>query len=195
MENTLVEVSAEQTTNGTKVILALRPYESIVYVTDRFDGMDKKRVPQFGDKRVLDGEWKLSIATAKEYPTFHAECTLSELHNIGKIWPDFSGFMRYEKQVDLSGGIRSFAVLTIEEAYEGVEVWVNGENAGMKICPPYVFDITGLLKTGANTIRIEVANTLYRQVNAQYKIPNYFGPRIIVMEPSGIVGKVILSNR
>jgi hypothetical protein len=192
MENTLLEVPVEETSLGTKIHLVLRPYESIVIVTDRFAGIERKPILQLGTQWNLDGEWKLSIATAKEYPQFHDECTLLELHNVGKIWPDFSGFVRYEKQFDYQDALPSHAALSIEDAYEGVEAWVNGVNAGMKICPPYQFDITGLLKEGENSIRIEVANTLYRHVSAQTNMPNFFGPKCLVVEPSGIMGKVVL---
>ena len=37
-------------------------------------------------------------------------------------------------------------------------VWVNGKRAGAVWCPPYNVDVTGLLKPGANQIRIQVAN-------------------------------------
>jgi hypothetical protein len=192
MENMLCEVSAEKTGDGTRILLQLQPYESIVFLTDAFTGM-KKRAPAAGGTRCeLDGEWTLSIASAKEYPQFHDVKTLRELHNVGKIWPNFSGFMRYETRVDVAQMVHTPAALTIENAYEGVEVWVNGEAAGMRICPPYVFDVSGLLKVGTNTIRIEVANTLFRKVTSETQTPNFFGPRGIVVEPSGIVGKVAL---
>lgn len=141
---------------------------------------------------MLDGEWTLSIASVKEYPHFHDTQTLTELHNVGRTWPDFSGFMRYEKRIDVPENPFTAVLLTIEDAYEGVEVWVNGAYAGMKICPPYIFDITGLLRSGENSLRIEVANTLYRKVSSETQTPNFFGPRCIVVEPSGIVGKVAL---
>ncbi|MBE0696252.1 MAG: hypothetical protein IH586_04955, partial [Anaerolineaceae bacterium] len=192
MENMLREVSAEETGDGTQISLQLQPYESIVYITDAFTGLKKSTLPSGGTRRELDGEWTLTIASAKEYPQFHDAISLTELHNVGKIWPDFSGFMRYETRVEVPDAVHAAAVLTIENAYEGVEVWVNGEAAGMKICPPYVFDVSGLLKPGENTVRIEVANTLYRKVTSETKIPNYFGPRCIVVEPSGIVGKIAL---
>ncbi len=37
-------------------------------------------------------------------------------------------------------------------------VFVNGRRAGAVWCPPYTMDVTGLLKSGANQIRIQVAN-------------------------------------
>jgi len=192
MENVLRPIAARQSDGATVIDLVLRPYESIVAVSDGFAGLPKKAFPAGGARRALAGEWTLSIASAKEYPNFHHPRALAELHNVGKIWPDFSGFMRYEKRFDLEQAPGGPAALSISDAYEGVELWVNGEYAGMKICPPYDFDITGLLKQGQNELRIEVANTLYRQVSAAADIPNFFGPKSIVLEPSGIVGEVAI---
>jgi hypothetical protein len=38
-------------------------------------------------------------------------------------------------------------------------VEVNGQEAGTRIWPPYALDITGLLRQGANTLRVSVTNT------------------------------------
>ena len=192
MENLLRPISATANADGTLVQLVLRPYESVVLVADGFEGVAKQAFPAGAARRVLDGEWTLSIASAPEYPQFHDPQILDSLHSVGKIWPNFSGFMRYETTVILDSLPTDGASLSIENAYEGVELWVNGAYAGMKICPPYAFDISGLLKLGANQVRIEVANTLFRKVNAEHPAPNFFGPRALVVEPSGIVGQVTL---
>jgi len=39
------------------------------------------------------------------------------------------------------------------------EVWLNGKSAGIVWTPPYRVDITDVVKSGANTLKIEVANT------------------------------------
>ena len=61
--------------------------------------------------------------------------------------------MRYETVFELG---ETKAVLTLEDAYEAVEVWVNGEYAGMKIAPPYRFDLSGIVRNDKNDLRIEV---------------------------------------
>jgi hypothetical protein len=191
MENVLRPLACTPDADGTLVQVELHPYESIVLVCDGFEGIEKKAFPSGSQELTLSGPWTLSIAKAKEYPGFHDACTLDELHSVGKLWPDFSGFMRYETSLQLADAPAQ-AALSIQDAYEGVEVWVNEAYAGMKICPPYVFDLSGLLKAGQNQVRIEVANTLYRQVSAEQSAPNFFGARSLVVEPSGIVGKVRL---
>ncbi len=41
---------------------------------------------------------------------------------------------------------------------EAAVVYINGKRAGSVWCPPYHIDVTGLLRSGENEIRIEVAN-------------------------------------
>lgn len=193
MENRLCAVDAVATETGTRVRLDLRPHQSIVLIADAFE--DEPRVPQRVDgvRHTLDGEWTLSIATAKEYPAFHDAQTITALRDVGRIWPDFSGFMRYETRMVLPDPAPANVTLILEDAFEGVEVWVDDTYAGMMICPPYIMDLSSLFdKPGEHTLRIEVANTLYRQVKAQSTEPDFFGPRGVVVEPSGIVGRVYL---
>ena len=80
--------------------------------------------------------------------------------------------------------------LEIEDVFESAEVWVNGEFAGMRLCPPYRFDIDGLCKDGTNEVRIEVRTTLERKVHAITGGMSFFGPEFLVVAPSGILGEV-----
>jgi len=192
MDNLLRPLECAESGGGTRVRLTLRPYESTVLVAEKFEELPKRAFPSGAQRLELNNPWTLSIAAAKEYPNFHDAQVLDELHSAGKLWPDFSGFMRYETRFVLAGDPAQPAALRIDDAYEGVEVWVNEQYAGMRICPPYEFDISGLLRPGENSLRIEVANTLFRHVSASYKIPSFFGPRSVVVEPSGIVGKVAI---
>jgi len=49
-------------------------------------------------------------------------------------------------------------------------VYVNDQRAGAIWCPPYSVDVSGLLKPGANQIRIQVAN---RAVNFMADLTNH----------------------
>jgi hypothetical protein len=90
-------------------------------------------------------------------------------------------------------------------------VWVNGKRAGAAWCPPYRVDVTGLLKPGANQIRIQVANraTNFMADQKSHPLPDYtalnadpkFGGNrfqaqnldILQALPSGILGTVQLT--
>lgn len=192
LENTVYKAESLETDKGSKIRITLKPYESIVVVVDKSvvcRGLEK-RPEEFEEVQILQGNWKLSTAEAKEYPSFTHVAELKELHNAGRILPSFSGFMRYELKFNYNFKVDGKEYILIDNAYEGVEMWINDVYAGMKICPPYILSAAAL-KEGDNNIRIEVANTLYRKVE---KITGgarkYFEPAAKVLEPSGIVGKV-----
>ena len=140
-----------------------------------------------GKKTVIGREWTLSLAKSKEYPNFTNEHKITKLENVGLRYPDFSGFMRYETTFEIKTG--KTAVLVLEDAYEGVEVWVNGQNAGIQIAPPYRFDISGLVRDGVNRLRIEVANTLDREVRTM-PVEGVHAKGTGIIEPSGLIGEV-----
>ena len=95
----------------------------------------------------------------------------------------------------MEGKIRR-TYLEITDAYEGVEVFVNGESLGIQIIPTFRYDLTPYLRAGMNQIRIEVATTLEREA-ADFPNPwalalgaGKEGPKITT--PSGINGNVQL---
>ena len=76
------------------------------------------------------------------------------------------------------GSDQKRANVTVTDAYEGVELFINGVSLGLQIAPPFRYDITYAVKPGENTIAIEVATTLERE-NASDDTPSC---------PSGING-------
>ncbi|HVU38708.1 MAG TPA: glycosyl hydrolase [Opitutales bacterium] len=147
----------------------------------------------------------------------------------------FSGVATYEKQVNVpaalvagsatgqrqyldfgdgtpanQGGGQGFRAALQTPIADAAVVWVNGQRAGALWCPPYRVDVTGLLKAGANTIRIQVANraTNYMADQQNHPLPDYSAlnadPRLggnrfgaqdlnqIHVLPSGLLGTVKL---
>lgn len=74
----------------------------------------------------------------------------------------FSGRIRYTFHFEMENVCR--ARLTVQGAQEGVRVYVNGKEAGVRICPPYVFELSDLQK-GSNEIIIEVNTAAGRHMN------------------------------
>lgn len=75
-----------------------------------------------------------------------------------------------------------------------MEVFVNGESAGIQIASPYRYDLSGLVKEGENVIRTEVATTLEREMAAA---PNPYaavlGETPKPESKSGITGEVFIA--
>ena len=188
MENRLYAVDATPVEGGTKLHLTLNAYESTVVIFDEAEVDVLPPVVPTGDALVVDGTWKVSVAESKAYPNFEPLTEMTTLTNVAKFAPEFAGFIRYENTFNWDG--EGDAILTLDDAYEGVEVFVNGVNAGMRICPPYKFELNGLLKNGENELAIEVATVMFRKTFPLNTAPPPFGPKPIFMEPLGLVGDV-----
>jgi hypothetical protein len=79
--------------------------------------------------------------------------------------PAFSGTICYEKDIFLDQECGR-AVFCAEHIGEVCRLKVNGIPAGIRLTPPYQFELKELLKKGGNTLMIEVASTPARdQVN------------------------------
>jgi hypothetical protein len=65
------------------------------------------------------------------------------------------------------------------------EVRVNGRMAGIRVAPPWTFDLTGLVKPGDNQIEILVYNTL---ANHYLTVPTRYGGK----PTSGLLGPVTI---
>lgn len=79
-------------------------------------------------------------------------------------------------------------VLEIENAYETVEVFVNGRSAGVRLSKPYRFDLSEFLEDGKNKLAIEVTNTLGTTIRDA--ISHY-----LPIEPFGIDGEIVLYQK
>ena len=202
--NTLTEVSQ-------KSQLILQPYESVVFLqgeenqvkviaeeleatfTEGFDrGSGKK---SFGtDDRMEDRtdllpkKWKVTFADSCSYPEFIETVPTEKLDLINSItgFENKSGTVRYEgtmqlEKIDTERSIQ----LELGNTYETAEVFVNGHSEGVRICKPYRFHLTGLLREGENQLAVEVTNTLGTQMRDA--ISHY-----LPIEPFGVEGMVHL---
>ncbi len=87
-----------------------------------------------------------------------------------------------EPAAEESGGQEISVELEIEEVRETARLRVNGQDAGVRLWPPYHWDVTPWMVPGTNRIELQVANTL----------DNIYGKRVI---PSGIGGQARLTVR
>jgi hypothetical protein len=94
---------------------------------------------------------------------------------------------------------------------EAAVVYINGHRAGAAWCSPYRVDITGLLRAGANQVRIDVGNLAVNAIAAHGNYPNYdydavrkqFGDRfqpqdvqaLRTPQPAGLLGKILIEAK
>jgi hypothetical protein len=96
---------------------------------------------------------------------------------------NYSGGVRYRKtfiltEQDTQGDID----IDLGSVTATAEVWVNGQNAGIRVAPPWKLNVSGLLQAGDNDAEVLVFNTLanhYQTIPSHYKgdpASGLFGP-------------------
>lgn len=137
------------------------------------------------ETELTGNKFAFSLSTASEYPKFTKHCELTELKNVtGRdMFPNFSGYMKYETVFDIEPKGETVYKLDLGEVGESARVFVNGECVGERISQPYVFDITSAVRNGKNTLEITAANHL------GYSQKDRFS-RFMLFEPSGVLGPV-----
>lgn len=172
--------------SGTEVRVRLEPYQSVFVVFGAKPGALGEIPPVFSHEIALEENWRISAATAEEYPAFR-KIPFSSTGNLARpgMLPAFAGTLRYE--TDFSSPTAGPAELDLGELYELVSVKLNGKEEGRRICPPYRIRLeAGALHAGVNRLQVEVVNTLVKKLH-----DNPFD-RYWPQEPTGLIGPVKL---
>lgn len=193
--NQLEAPDAQIKDDGTEITVEIEPLKSVIVIFDDIPPsmrIDKPLLKPSGDGIILDEGWSRSICGAIEYPSFKdaKECTLPD--TLADEKPEFAGFVRYERSITITGkqAAKPRKVIEITDAYEGVELFVNGVSAGIRIAPPFRYCIDDFVKEGVNTFTIDIATTLERQIK-----PSGFAAAMETAKPKaplGITGQVKL---
>lgn len=139
------------------------------------------------ETETLAGAFRIYIQNVPEGG--RTQLGLSSLCNLAVpgLLPEYSGKICYETDFSIDmqedEGKKKY-YLDLGNVYETAEVFVNGSRAGIRICPPYRLDVTGLIHAGKNQLTVTVANTL-----AKERGNNVFD-RAMPQEPTGLLGPV-----
>jgi len=118
----------------------------------------------------------------KDYTVFAENVRADKLPNLTDIRrdPDFSGRIRYTCTFDRPADICG---IDLGEVGQTSHLWLNGEDLGIRVCPPYRYDLSKALRDGANELVIEVSNTLANAIRDGF---SYY----MAIPASGIIGAV-----
>jgi len=193
----------------TEVRLSFKPYEAYWLVIDPQAQLTQEQIEkakQFVEAGVLQvakkdkestaavevpGPWRVSIDRADqprppnpgEIPDelkAGAEKPLEDWNAWGI--PTFSGFVDYAATFEFSGDIAT-ARLDLGNVMHMAEVWLNGRPLGAKLWPPYVWDVSKLVKPGSNSIKIKVGNLIDKDLGGKSQ-SGLFGPvRVTYKKP------------
>jgi len=123
-----------------------------------------KRIENNPKVQLIDGDWKVTFAKGWGAPdsavfpglsswTNHEISGIKYYSGIGTYHKTF----QFERSTTRSNDQRIF--LDLGNISKVSEVWLNGRSLGIVWAKPYRYDITSMVKNGANTLTVEVANT------------------------------------
>ena len=127
-------------------------------------------------EKILLTQFAQSVCKAIDYPNFSSAREITTLESYALTNKKFSGVIRYDTAFHCPA-----KTLEITDAYEGVEVFLNGQSLGIQVTAPFVYDLRGHTRNGNNHLTIEVATTLERENGSSKDAA-----------PTGIVGDVAL---
>ncbi len=186
MENAFYDAEGVESDGRTQIPLHLFPGETIVALAGN-TGLSEEQIRKMEDPSGASvlrevGGWTLRTTKAGGDPSAAEPVPLSALKNLGTAdgYQVSCNVFRYETTVmldDIEGEVR----LDLGSVYEVASLTVNGQAAGIRICAPYRWDVSGLLHTGINEICADVWGTC-RTVDSQCSM----------FEPLGLLGPVKL---
>lgn len=98
----------------------------------------------------------------------------------------YSGGAWYRKTIDIaSEDLKNKLIIDLGDLVSSAELWINGKSAGIKLSPPWTFDITKLAKQGKNNLEVLIYNTI---ANNYTTVPTMYRGEI----KSGLIGPVTL---
>ncbi|MCD8084740.1 MAG: glycoside hydrolase [Clostridiales bacterium] len=184
----LTDILWEAPRQNGNCLLTLDAYESAVFVVSREPLAARQQPCGAWEQVPLTCGWKVQFADSRSYPTFTEDVPVQSLCCVQTLagWENRCGTLRFSAQVEVPAC--SGAGLDLGQVYETAQVFVNGQSAGCRICRPYRFDLTGLLKPGRNELSVEVTNTLGTAVRDG--LSHY-----MVLEPFGVQGPATMQIR
>lgn len=188
--------SRKETSAGTSLNVTIYPRKSLVVCFGERNEAVSEKTEVGGVKIDFSNQWQRSVCKAIAYPEFKECKTISLPDSLETEKPLFSGFVRYEKTYICKDDNRK-VILEIEDAGEGVEVFVNDVSVGIQIVAPFLYNISEEVHSGENMIRIEVATTLEREMSQiSDPIRTYMGLEQKVPEcAAGITGGVYIYEK
>ena len=165
--------------------LELAPYQSMIAVFDRKNNVElpaKKRL-----RRAEEADLTFTVETASftdltEFGPFAERVSAAALPNITDIHgnPAFSGRIRYTCRFVKPDGVGGIDLGAVGQTSR---LWCNGKDLGVRVCPPYAYDLSHALRDGENKLVIEVSNTLANALRDDFST-------FLAIPASGLLGPV-----
>lgn len=182
----MADVTTKVGVSNGKLHVEIKPYQSIIVITNPDDAVEEKA------KSIESGRIKLDTFDLELNQIASKEAKVKKnfkLQPVSNVYKDFSGEAIYNTSFILDE-LPSKVTFSAEYVFECMTVVVNGKEVATKIVPPYEVEIlANALTLGENRLEIRVSTTALRDANTK---PGIFGKERTIIEPTGMFGKVQL---
>lgn len=173
-------------TESGEIAVELKAGESVILAFGDIEtgGICEKK--SLGEPEKLELLWDISVKEAgidSDYRLYKENSSLLNITGADNL-PDFSGYIKYSGNLVTD---KTDCVIDLGEVGYTARLYVNGADMGIRVCEPYSWDISSVLKSGENTVEIIAANTLVNRVKDNLST---FMP----ISPSGVIGPVTLAE-
>lgn len=170
-----------------KSVPGLKKADGLTSYTVLISKPEKQSVPV-----VFKVDFKPGFGDAAAFPAYIRETCETGTIATGD-WSEidglraYSGGAVYRKQIQLTNDdLKNNIEIDLGDVVSSAELVVNGKSAGIRVAPPWKYDLTPLVKPGENKIEVVVYNTL---ANNYTTIPTRYRGAI----KSGLIGPVTLN--
>ncbi|MFS0924615.1 hypothetical protein ACFC8T_15135 [Enterococcus casseliflavus] len=161
------------------------PYGMLVFVGRESEIKNCVSQDSNGKEFPFNDVWHIQL---KEQNCLIASYSTDILTAISEKYPKFSGSIEYTNYFEVEKGAK--ISLDIERVFDGCEIYLNNKLVDTLIVPPYTLNLQKELVEGTNQLKIIVYTTSDRSLQESNLLLTMFEP----MEPTGIVGKVLLTE-
>jgi hypothetical protein len=153
--------------NRVEIQLSWLPWQSrVLHVGD--EDVTSRAKEALVSEQSID-EWQLTLGDHQHTGP------LASWHTLG--FPAYSGIGVYQAQFKLESCANDQRiVIDLGSVFETARIYLNDVKIGDKAWQPYVFDITAAVRTGANRLRVEVANTNTNTFENNERVSGLLGP-------------------
>lgn len=184
MENEVISAPS-----GKKKMLELAPYEASVLIFSKDEMIGAKQSMEISETNTISlfGPYEVSFAKSENYPDFTDTIFLDKLVPLQKVEgkEDFAGVIRYETVFEAEKA--DVTLIEVEGVYEAARLFINDSACGVRIAPPYKFNVSDAVQEGSNKLAVEVTTTLVRE---QYDYLSQW----MLLEPTGITEGVYIKQ-
>ena len=178
----LNDLYSSGSTDDGSLALLLEPNQSQIIVFGDKAGLASEI--ELDEGELISPEYTLELAECDDLKSFTSFGSFDKFFNINSpdFKPDFSGKMRYTFSFTAEKK-QGRVFLDLGRVGQNAELMLNGKRCGIRICKPYLFEITDAICDGENNAVVTVSNTLAQKVRDGFS-------NFLQLAPSGLLGDI-----